>query len=232
MVRKWFYSEFVAGKTWFDWCFLLLGLLLQVVVFCMDPQRPILIVSGIAGVFSVVLCSQGKISSFLFGFVQVITYLIISWQECLYAEVAMNVFYFVSMLYGVWGWKQSYSISADSQETVLETRHLPLLHGVVLLLLFSLLSVAAGWGLARYTNDSQPYFDAFTTVPAILAQLLMIGRYRDQWYYWLMIDILAAIMWARAENWSMSVLYVFWCMNCIYGYMNWRGSDVENNKNE
>lgn len=55
-------SEFVAGKTWFDWLFLVVGLVLQLIAITLgflsgEPESAGMIVSGIAGVISVVLCS-------------------------------------------------------------------------------------------------------------------------------------------------------------------------------
>jgi hypothetical protein len=79
------------------------------------------------------------------------------------------------------------------------------------------------------TIDSQPYLDAFTTVPAFVAQILMVLVYREQWYIWLLVDVLATIMWFQAGNYCMAAQYIFWCANCVYGYVQWtRKVEVEN----
>ena len=97
--------------------------------------------------------------------------------------------------------------------------------GVVgMILAIVALSTFAGWLLHLYTDDPQPYLDAFTTVPAILAQILMVMAYREQWYLWLMVDVLAMVMWMRAENYCMAAQYAFWCANCVYGYIQWTKS--------
>ena len=72
-------NEFVSGKTWFDWAFLTVGLTLQIIAIVAgfvsgEPESIGLIISGLAGVVSVVLCSQGKISFYVFAFVQLFTY--------------------------------------------------------------------------------------------------------------------------------------------------------------
>ena len=85
-------------------------------------------------------------------------------------------------------------------------------------------SLLIGWLLGQYTDDPQPYLDAFTTVPAIVAQILMVMAYREQWYLWLIVDVLAMIMWLRAENYCMAAQYAFWCANCVYGYIQWTKS--------
>jgi nicotinamide mononucleotide transporter len=91
----------------------------------------------------------------------------------------------------------------------------------VLVISVVLLSLVVGWLLQRYTDDPQPYLDAFTTVPAIVAQILMVLTFREQWYIWILVDILALVMWLRAGNYCMAAQYLFWCANCVYGYIQW-----------
>ncbi len=213
-------SELIEGRSTFDWVFLLLGLSIQVLVFVFTPMSALSLVSGIAGIFSVILCSQGKISTFAFGLVQITTYLYLSLVEHLYAEVAINVFYFFSQFYGFYVWRRRYSSGSD-EVPVLQTRSLRPAVFAALLAASLALSALVGWLLAAYTDDSQPFLDAFTTVPAIVAQILMTLAYRQQWYIWLIIDVLAVVLWLRAGNYCLAAQYAFWCANCIYGLTNW-----------
>lgn len=213
-------AEFVNGRTPFDWCFLALGLLVQVVVYCWDPQSALAFVSALAGICSVILCSQRKITTFLFGFVQVITYFILAWQQHLYAESVQNIFYFVTMVVGVYTWLRRYKVD-DQQAASLTTRHLTLPVWIVSLVAIVALSVLTGWLLQTYTSDPQPYLDAFTTIPAVYAQILMILSYREQWVFWFLIDIGLTVLWIRAGNWCLVAQHLFWCINCVYGFVRW-----------
>ena len=204
----------INRTTWF---FLILGLLVQVLTFVLMPDNPISLVSGMLGICSVVLGAQGNIMTFVFGFAQVATYTYLCCVERFYAEIAINIYYFITMIYGVYCWRNRLS----NNSLQVQTRRLSiklLAWGMLLIALFSWLT---GWLLARFTDDPQPYMDAFTTVPAIAAQLLMVLAYREQWYLWLVVDVLAVVMWLRAENYCMAAQYVFWCVNCIYGYIQW-----------
>ena len=199
------------------WIFLILGLLVQVLTFVFMPDNPISLVSGMLGICSVVLGAQGNILTFVFGFAQVATYTYLCCVERFYAEIAINIYYFITMIYGVYCWRNRLS----NNSLQVQTRRLSIkliAWGMLLIALFSWLT---GWLLARFTDDPQPYMDAFTTVPAIAAQLLMVLAYREQWYLWLVVDVLAVVMWLRAENYCMAAQYVFWCVNCIYGYIQW-----------
>lgn len=75
--------------------------------------------------------------------------------------------------------------------------------------------------LLTLINSAQAYTDAATNVMAIFAQILMVKRYREQWIWWLAIDLFCVKMWFVAGNWSMVAMYVAWTVNCIYGWVNW-----------
>ena len=182
------------------------------------PDSPWSLVSGLLGICSVVLGAQGNILTFFFGFAQVGTYTYLCVQERFYAEIALNIFYFITMIYGVYVWKKRLT-KEDSLQ--IHTRKLSQKFAPVLVILVVLLSLVVGWLLECYTDDPQPYLDAFTTVPAIVAQVLMVLAFREQWYIWMLVDVLALVMWLRAGNYCMAAQYLFWCANCVYGYIQW-----------
>lgn len=213
-------SELFAGRSVFDWIFLVFGVFVQIIVFVIQPENPIAVVSGIAGIISVILCAQGKITTFIFGFLQILTYMYLCVVERLYGEVVINIFYFCSQIVAIFVWRKNYHITtSDSAE--LRPRSLSVTWLLLIVLLSVVLSVITGWFLSVYTNDSQPWLDAFTTIPAIFAQLLLMLAYREQWLLWLIVDILSAVMWLNASNWCLFAQYVFWCTNCLYGYLRW-----------
>lgn len=210
----------VASSHRSMWVFLVLGLLVQVITFCLMPHSPWALVSGVMGICSVVLGAKGNILTFVFGFAQVVTYTYLCCVERFYAEVAINIYYFVTMIYGVYCWRRRLSTNSLQVQTRRLSRNMLPVMSVAIVLL----SVLTGWLLGQYTDDPQPYLDAFTTVPAIVAQILMVMAYREQWYLWLVVDVLAMVMWLRAGNYCMAAQYTFWCANCVYGYIQWTKS--------
>ena len=213
--------------TWFDHSFLVIGLLTQVVAYIWMPGHIISLVSGLLGICSVILGSQGNILTFLFGFGQIITYTYLCYVVGCYGGIALNIFYFLSQIYGIYIWHKRIVLigkTSNLQEevqTALPTRRLETKTLAFITLLSILVSLLVGYLLKHYTNDTQPYLDAFTTIPAIVAQVLMVLAYREQWYLWLAIDLIYVGMWLQAGNYCMVMQYAFWCINCIYGYWKW-----------
>ena len=217
-LKKFWKSEFGNfGK--FEWAYLITMLLLQIIVYCITPDTPLGIIAGLAGVISVVLCAKGKISFYFIGFVQTITYLFLAWDARFYGEVLENIFYLVTMIWGIFVWKRNLTKNEDGSADVAAKKF------SAKQWFFAVLgTVAATVALGFFLNkigSQQAYTDAATNILAIFAQLLMVRRYREQWLWWLIIDILCVKLWFVAGNWSMVAMYVAWIINCIYGWYNW-----------
>jgi nicotinamide mononucleotide transporter len=121
------------------------------------------------------------------------------------------------MIYGVYLWRRRMEPTTNR----LITRRLSWRIWFALIIAIAAFSAAIGYGLARFTDDPTPYMDSFTTVVAIVAQVLMIMAYRDQWFLWFVVDIVSVVMWIYVGNYCMAAQYAFWCCNCIYGYIRW-----------
>ena len=134
------------------------------------------------------------------------------------------MFYFVSMIYGIYVWMRRYHVDEKTGSSELQARKLSAGWWIGTIVAVLVGSILTGWLLAKYTDDSDPYLDAFTTIPAIAGQILMVFGFREQWFFWFCIDIGCVWLWLRAGNWSMAALYAFWCANCINGFYHWTKS--------
>ena len=219
-------STDITKRKIFDYSFIALGLIVQVVTYYISISTlnaqlsTISLISGCLGVCSVCLASQGNILTYAFGFAQVFTYTYLCWTQRFYGELAINAYYFVTMIYGVFVWRRRLNVEdGKNKEIIPRLLDKRLLLGIILATLLG--SWLVGWGLAAWTDDTQPYLDAFTTIPALVAQVLMILVYREHWFFWLAIDIFSVVLWLRAGDYCMVAQYAFWCMNCLYGLNRW-----------
>jgi nicotinamide mononucleotide transporter len=153
------------------------------------------------------------------GFIQTITYLVLAYQNRFYGEVLENLFYFVTMIWGIFVWNKNSVKNSDGTEDVAAKKF------TTAQWIFSIVGTIAATVLMGYWLDgigsAQAYTDAATNVMAIFAQILMVRRYREQWIWWLIIDVFCIKMWFVAGNWSMVAMYIAWTANCIYGWVNW-----------
>ena len=193
--------------------------LLQILVYIVAPDSWYGVVAGIAGCISVVLTAKGRWMMYPIGFIQNFTYTVLAFQNMFYGEVIEQVFYIVTMIWGMVAWARNMHTNEDGTQDV-NTRKFGLAEW-----LFTIVGVAIGtWLFGKVLvamGAAQPYTDAATNVMALFAQILMVKRYREQWVLWLLIDVFCIKMWWVAGNWSMVAMYVAWTANCIYGWYNW-----------
>lgn len=217
---QWIKNEFWNGYNLFERVFMLAMVLLQVVMYCIVPDTLIGMVCGIAGVICVVLTAKGKISSYLFNFIQMITYMIICWDAKLYLEFGEQIFYFVACIFGVFLWKKNMKKNEDGTEQVIAKKFKPW-HWVVTVVVTVVSTFLLGTFGEVILGSTLPYIDAFTVALAVIAQLLMVWRYREQWAVWIVIDVASLAMFVMLGQWSMVVMYVAWTINAFYGWYNW-----------
>ena len=208
-------KKFLSDYTLFEKIYLVLMILLQVIVFIIVPDSVLNIIAGISGVISVILCAKGKISFYYVGFIQTGIYLILSFNEKFYGEVIENIFYLVTMVYGVFIWKKN--LNEDNLIKAKKFNGFYWFLSVFITLIFSLL---VGY-LLSLIGSNQAYIDACTNVLAFVAQILMIKGYKEQWLWWFLVNVLCLVMWFRVGNLSMVFMYVAWIVNCCYGWFNY-----------
>lgn len=218
-IKNWVLKNFWNGYNTFEKLFLLGMVIMQIVVFVITPDSWLNIVAGLAGVISVVMCAKGRTMFYFIGFIQTVTYLVLAWENRFYGEVLENMFYFVTMIWGIFVWKQNETSNEDGTEDVL-AKKFTVAQWVLSVLGTVVATIAMGYWLSSI-GSAQAYTDAATNVMAIFAQLLMVRRYREQWIWWFVIDVFCIKMWFVAGNWSMVAMYIAWTANCIYGWYNW-----------
>lgn len=217
---SWMKRDFLEGYTLFEKVFLMSMVLLQVIVYCIVPDSMIGMICGVSGVTCVVLTAKGKLISYLFNFIQIVTYMYICWGVGLYLEFAENIFYFVTCIFGVFLWKKNMTVNEDGSEQVI-AKKFQAKHWIATVVISVIGTVILGYIGEHYLNSTLPYYDALTNVLALVAQMLMVWRFREQWLVWIVIDVTCLIMFMLLCQWSMVAMYIAWTINAIYGWINW-----------
>ena len=206
----------LKGYSIYEKSFLFIMLALQVFVYAISPESPISMIAGLAGVASVVMFAKGRMSAYFIGFIQNFTYIYLSYTNRFYGEVLEQLFYIITMIWGIVVWKNNIDEETNNVKGKKFTWKHWLSAGVI-----SIIGTIGMGYLLTSIGSAQPYTDAATNVFAVIAQLLMVWRFREQWFWWLIIDLLCIKMWFVAGNWSMVAMYIAWTVNCIYGWLNW-----------
>lgn len=209
-------GKFLGVEGNFASWFVLIGILIQCLTCYIMGDTLLALCSGIAGVISVVLCSQKKYSFYFWGVLQLITIMIISYQSGLYGKLVENAFYLITMFVGMNIWKE------NTTDNTTQVRTMDCGDYVIFGCLFLPFATILSYSIVSQYNTGQIALDIVTTVIAILAQIMLMLRFREQWILWFILDVLCIVLWVKDGNWCLSVQYIFWTINCIYGYKIWK----------
>ena len=76
--------------------------------------------------------------------------------------------------------------------------------------------------ILKKIGNALPYADAFTNVLSIIAMILMLKRYIEQWAVWILIDIVSIYMWFFIKsNYNITIMWIAYLINAVYGLVNW-----------
>ncbi len=174
------------------------------------------------GVLCVVLAAKGHIWTYFFGMINTVSYAYIAYNNGLYGEMGLNVFFFIpTNIIGYMMWKNKMH---DDQ---VEMRGLRNITRAVISISCLFCIYLLGYSLSKITGQNTPYIDATTNILSIAATLLMIYRYKEQWLLYIILNVFTILMWAiRTINGSengpvMMVMWSAYLINAVYGYYNW-----------
>lgn len=94
--------EMWDGFSLYEKLFMWGMVLLQILVYIVAPDSWYGVVAGIAGCISVVLTAKGRWMMYPIGFIQNFTYTVLAFQNRFYGEVIEQVFYIVTMIWGMY----------------------------------------------------------------------------------------------------------------------------------
>ena len=85
-----------------------------------------------------------------------------------------------------------------------------------------LLTIITGIVFDVYTDQVNPYLDAFTTVFSLIATYMVTQKILENWLYWVVIDLVATLMYVNRGFELTGILYLLYTVIAVFGFFNWR----------
>lgn len=180
------------------------------------------IISSTTGVACVVCTGKGKLSAYIFGLINSILYAIIAYKATLYGETMLNALYYVPMQFiGFYIWNKN--MNTETHEVT--KKHMKNSGRIILLL--SILVATYFYGLIlRYLGDAMPFIDSFTTVSSVVAMIVSVKMFAEQWWIWVAVDIFSVYMWwcdfkSGSDNVATLLMWIVYLGNAIIMLVKW-----------
>lgn len=191
------------------------------------------IISAGTGVACVVCTGKGKLSAYLFGLVNSVLYAIIAYQAALYGETMLNALYYVPMQFvGFYVWNKH--MNAETKEV--KKKHMR--WGYRLFWAFIIAAATMVYGmLLKHMGDAMPYVDSFTTVSSVIAMIVSVRMYAEQWWIWVAVDVFSVYMWfcnfmSGSDNMATLLMWVIYLGNAVIMLIKWEREAERNGAEE
>ena len=197
-------------------------------------------IGTVFGLLCIWYASQEKRFNFYFGLINVTLFAIIFYQIQLYANLLLQIFFWVMNVYGLDAGGRS---SSEAENLKIRWLTLPQL---ALTIIGSLLAIAL---LALYINpffngltiiavklmqfvvpnltlptlqaDPDPLMDATVTVLSIVAMVQMTRKLVENWLLWVLIDLISIVLYAKQGVYFMALEYVLLTFIALNGSLAW-----------
>lgn len=215
-------KNWLSGWSLYERLWLCLFTLIALIVNLLSGESPFGLLVFLSGVLCVILAAKGSLLNYPVGMLNTLGYAWLSYQNGLYGEMGLNLFFFVPMnLAGLFLWRRHMQGGAVRMRRM----HLP----AVLLAALGCAGgiLAMGFGLSCIPGQNSPYIDAATNVLSVAATILMVRRYREQWFAYLALNAFTVFMWAlrtaagSPEGPLMLVMWSAYLINAVYGLRVW-----------
>lgn len=171
----------------------------------------------IAGLINVYLAARTNIWNWLFGIITVTLYMLIFYQVKLYADMSLQLIFLTLQFYGWYQWL--YGGNNHSELNVRKASlSIYLIATISTLILFGLIAFV----LQHYTDSTTVYIDAFTTAMSLVAQWMMSKKWIENWWLWMLVDVISIKMYIFKHLYLTSGLYAVFFIICCMGYVTWR----------
>jgi nicotinamide mononucleotide transporter len=187
------------------------------------PLSYIELMSTVFGLISVYLAARPNIWTWPTGILNEFGFFVLFYQVHLYANMLLQVFFFVMTVYGWYYWG-----APAIKRRITRIKPARYIWLIVLLaggtlslgILVSNFSALLP-GVFAHPAD-YPFVDAYTTVASIMAMLLLARKCLESWLLWISVDLVSIALYHVKGIQLMALEYAIFLVIATYGYLHWK----------
>jgi nicotinamide mononucleotide transporter len=173
---------------------------------------------GIAVVLAVVyvwLAARQNIWCWPCALVSTGIYTWLFWNVSLPFHTGLNFYYLIMAVYGLMKWR-------ESQADTLLVQSWPLSRHIICIIVLTIGSVTLSYFASSMLDADHIYLDAFITVFSVYTTILVAHKVRENWLYWIVINIFASYLYFAKDLTLTGILFLCYTGFAVYGFIQWR----------
>ena len=169
-------------------------------------------IAVIFGILSVWYAKNNNLLVFPTGIISVVIYSYITYNNKLYADTGINIYYFIMSIYGWVLWtSKNHNIKKEISYCSINEN------------IFSIIACALFFLIIQYllqnTDSDVIYLDSITTALSLTAMLLLARRKVENWIYWIIADSIYIPLYIYKELYPTSMQFFIFLILAALGYI-------------
>lgn len=199
-------------------------------------------ISAICGILCIFFCSKANMSNFIFAIINTVVYAIYLWYWKIYGTFFLEILFYMPMNFITWFYwnkNKDKELTYKTKSKKLTTKqHILIVVMIIIstLLVHFFLNTLAGnswFKLAEKFSLSTKiltWIDASTFAIGIIATILELLRFKEQYVWWIITDIFAVLMYILMFDPVYLTKKSIYLIMAIIGLRNWKKLNEERNK--
>lgn len=224
-------KEFFSDWSNKEKAWLAFVLIVQTVAWLIQKESLFMLVMTLTNSLNLVLGAKGKIAGLYFAIINSVLYAINCLAIQLYGEVMYHLLYSIPIsTIAIFTWKKNMTEGGEVKFRTMTPK---------IILMTTLATIVGVFGymqVLKWMGGNLPFMDSLTTIVSVIASLLYLLRYSEQWAMWAIVNVLSIAMWIMVfmQGDSSAILIIIMMtinlINSIYGFLNWRKIAIKNEK--
>ncbi|MGG9970188.1 nicotinamide riboside transporter PnuC [Ferruginibacter sp. SUN002] len=187
------------------------------------PISYVELIGTLFGLASVYFASRANILTWGTGIVNEVFLFILFFQIQLYADMFLQIYFFVVTLYGWYKWN-----TKTSENKLSEISFRNKISLAVTILIGTLISGFLLTNIHLYLpayfkiQAAYPFIDSFVMVSSIVATILLAKKKIENWYLWIAVDLVCVVLYFKKGVYFLSLEYFIFLGLASYGLYHWR----------
>ncbi len=180
---------------------------------------------ALVGILYIILEYRASVWLWPVGVVMPLIYIYIYFEAGIYADMGINVYFFLAAIYGwiVWlrgrkGDDGSKSEELSSSDITRTSRSEWLWCSAIFAALFALLAYI----LIEFTESTVPYCDSFTTALSVVGMWMLAHKRLEHWIVWIVVDAVSTALYIEKGLYPTAALYALYTVIATGGHFKWR----------
>lgn len=188
--------------------------------------NPIGLIGAISGILFVSFVANKKISTYYFGAIFSSIYSYVAFKNGIYGDFMINVFYHIpTQFVGLYSWKKDGYFNCGEEKV----KKMSIVKFIVFVII-SIIIIKTLYPMLLFMGGKYAIRDASTNVLSIIAMVLMIKGYREQWIFWIAVNSISCYMWLSVtintgSGYATFIQWIVFLLNSLYGAYNWYKRD-------